>query len=246
MTQKGQGAVLCLGYLRHRTAPCIPSMSNGIFSYDSKLTNILGFIGDLFITNIVYLLCCIPLFTIGAAQAGLHTAMRILQNPLDDRSVLKAYFRGFKSGFTKITLVHTVFLILDGILIFTIWVSYTNAELGIFVPLWFPVVVLCFCAVIHALLPAFHAQFNCKPFHLFRNCVLLLISHPLRSIAVGVLTWAPLVLYFWNGSIFASASVVFLTVYYSIAFLFNVAMLQKPFKLLMEDDNPDEEFDEVK
>lgn len=221
-------------------------MSNGIFSYDSKLTSVLSFIGDLFIMNIVYLITCLPIFTIGAAQAGLYTAMRVLQDPLDDRSVIKAYFRGFKSGFLKISLVHTVFLILDGILIYTIWVSYTNAELGLFVHWGFPLVMLCLCAVIHALLPAFHARFSCRPFQLFRNCVLLFISHPLRSLAVGILTWAPMIIYFWNGSIFASASVVFLTVYYSIAFLFGVVLFQKPFKLLIEDNDPDEQIDDVK
>lgn len=221
-------------------------MSNGIFSYDSKLTSVLSFVADLFILNIIYLFSCIPLVTIGAAQAGLYTAMRVLQDPMDDSSVLKAYFRGFKNGFGSITIVHTAFLILDLMLIYTLWVCFTNVNTGLFVHWAFPLVVLCICGVIHALLPAFHARFRCRPFHLFRNCVLLFISHPLRSIIIGLLTWAPLIILLWNVGFFSTASVVFFTVYYSVAFLFGVVLLQKPFKLLMENDDPDEAFDEIK
>lgn len=221
-------------------------MFKNLFSYESKLTNVLGFVGDIFIMNVVYLLTCAPIVTIGAAQAGLYTAMRVLQDPADDRSVLKAYFRGFKSGFFKISFVHIVFLMLDAMLVYTIWVSYVNREAGLFVHWAFPTVILCLCGVIHALLPAFHSQFNCKPFHLFRNCVLLFISHPLRSLGVGLLTWAPMIIYFWDGNTFYHASAAFFAVYFSIAFLFNVIMLQKPFKLLMEDEDPDEEIEEIK
>ena len=42
----------------------------GLFSYDSKLMQILNFIGDLIILNVLYLVCCLPVVTIGAAQIG--------------------------------------------------------------------------------------------------------------------------------------------------------------------------------
>ena len=44
-----------------------------LFSYDSKLMQTLTFVGDLIILNLLYLLCCVPVFTIGAAQAVLET-----------------------------------------------------------------------------------------------------------------------------------------------------------------------------
>ena len=57
---------------------------NGLFSYDSKPMQLLGFLGDLILLNILYLVCCIPLFTIGAAQAGLFTACKVLLDKEDD------------------------------------------------------------------------------------------------------------------------------------------------------------------
>lgn len=232
--------------LRYRTVLCFFFMSNNIFSYDSKLNNVLGFIGDLFLVNILYVVFSLPVVTMGAAQAGLYTAMRILQNQEDDRPVVKAFFRGFKSGFFKITLNFLIFLILDIMLLYTLWVCYTNQELGMFVHWAFPLVILLLCLVIHALLPAFHSQFNCKPFHLFRNCLLLFISHPLRSVLVAALTWAPAILYFLNTTFFVNVGAAFISVYYSIAFMFNAMLLSKPFEQLMEDDACDEEIEDVK
>lgn len=217
-----------------------------IFSYDSKLNNVLAFIADLFITNVVYLLCCLPIVTIGAAQSGLHTAMRVLQDPQNDSSVLKAFFRGFKNGFLTVTVNHVIFLVLDAILLYTLWVAFTNRDTGLFVHWAFPLVILILCLVIHALLPAFHSLFGCRVSQLFRNCVLLFISHPLRSLCVGALTWAPLVLFLLKESLFMNVSVVFISVYYSIAFLFCVVLLQKPFDLLIGDTDPDEVIEKVK
>ena len=51
---------------------------NGFFSYESKPMQIMMFIGDLILLNVIYLLCCLPIFTSGAAQAGLFTACKVL------------------------------------------------------------------------------------------------------------------------------------------------------------------------
>ena len=43
------------------------------FSYESKPMQILMLLGDLIILNLLFILCSLPVFTIGAAQAGLYT-----------------------------------------------------------------------------------------------------------------------------------------------------------------------------
>lgn len=213
-------------------------MSN-LFSPESKLTQVLGYVADLFFLNVIFLVCCLPIFTIGAAQAGLYTATRQMIDPEDDRSVVKAFFRGFVNGFGKISLVSTFFLLLDVILLYTLFMAIDYPQLGIHWAL--PTVLLAICLLVHSLLPVFHFRFNCGPFQLFRNCVLLLIAHPLRSIAVMLLTWAPVGLFFLNPKMFLDLSVLFLMFYYSVAFLFGAYMMVKPFQQLMDDMEFDEE-----
>ena len=213
-------------------------MSN-IFSYDSKLTHVLGYVADLFFLNVIFLICCIPVFTIGAAQAGLYTATRQMIDPNDDRSVIKAFFRGFVNGFGKISLVSTFFLLLDVILLYTLFMSIDYPQLGIHWAL--PAVILAVCLLVHSLLPIFHFRFTCGPFQLFRNCVLLLIAHPLRSLAVMALTWAPVALFFLNPQMFLDLSALFVMFYYSVAFLFGAFLMVKPFKKLIDDLDIDDE-----
>ena len=206
-----------------------------LFSYDSKLTNVLTYIGDLFILNVIYLICCIPIFTIGPAQAGLYTATRLMLNPEDDNSVIKAFFKGFANGFGKISLVGTFFLLLDIVLLYTMWMAWDFADTGMYIHWAFPAVFLILCLLVHSLLPAFHSQFSCTPIQLFRNCILLLITHPLRSLGVAALTWAPAALFFLKPNLFLDLGALFITVYFSVALLFGVCLLQKPFKLLIDD-----------
>ena len=217
-----------------------------IFSYDSKVTNVFSFIGDMFILNVVYLACCLPIVTIGAAQAGLHSATRVLIDKDNDNSALKAFFKGFKNGFWTVTAVHTVFIVLDLILLYTLFMAFDYRETGLFVHWALPLVMLFLCLILHSLVPLFHSKFGCKPFHLFRNCLILLISRPLRSLAVAVIVWAPLAVFFLNPNLFLDISVLFITVYFSVGFGLCAVMMQKPFDFLIDEIDPDEEIEAVK
>jgi len=206
----------------------------GLFSYDSPLGQVLMFIADLFIVNIVFLLCCIPIVTIGPAQSGLYNAMRVLQDREDDSSPLKAFFRGFKNGFLSISVMWTLFFIFDIVLLYTTLMCFSYAETGLFIHWAVPLVGLVFSLILHGGMSVFHSQFQCTTGQLVRNTFLLLISHPLCTLAVAALTWAPVVLFFLYPSVFFHLSPLFLTVYYSIAFMLGALVMKKPFQQLID------------
>jgi len=61
------------------------------WSIDSPLMNGLGTIADIFLLNIMYVICCIPVVTIGAATSALYTVtMQITRNEYP--AVTKAFF----------------------------------------------------------------------------------------------------------------------------------------------------------
>ena len=66
--------------------------------YDSPIVQLLNKVTDLILLNVLYIVCSIPVFTIGAAQAGLYTAVKVMLDKEDDTSVFKAYWRGFKQA----------------------------------------------------------------------------------------------------------------------------------------------------
>ena len=203
-----------------------------IFGYDSPLMQILAYIGDLIILNITFLICCIPLFTIGAAQAGMYTAMRVLNDKEDDTSPLKAFFRGFRNGFGKVTLAWGLLIVIMGIVSYACLWAY-----GLGLNIWFCLIPVCICALFVSQVPAFHSRFDCTPIQLIRNTWFLVIAHPLRSIGNAALIWLPVIVVRLPLDLAMNSMLLWMTIYYSAAFLFGELLLRKPFKTLMDDFN---------
>lgn len=215
---------------------------NGIFSYDSKLMQTLSFIADLFVCNLIFLLCCIPIVTIGPALSGLHYAMRTLGDNQDDRSAIKQFFKGFSSGFGKSMGAWLLMLAAMGILFYTLHMSYTYE--GYFVHWGVPFAGLCFALLYTAVIMVFHSQFGCTFKQLMRNSLVMLFIAPLRCLLVAALTWAPLVLLLIRADFFIQLTPLFLTVWYSTAFMLCGLLMRKPFSLLIDHHTGEDEIRE--
>lgn len=209
-----------------------------LFHYDSKLMQILMFIGDLMILNVLYVLCCLPIVTIGAAQAGLYSGVRVLNDPEDDSSAAGAFFKGFKNGFLKVTVAWGLMAVLSAVMVVVWWlcVNIEHADLGM-APTWMAVVGICIAAVFQSLVTVFHSRFDCKPLQLIRNAWFLLVAHPLRSLALSILIWLPFVLFLVRTYFFMTTAPLWLMLYYAVAALFGDLMMRKPFKTLIDHFN---------
>lgn len=214
---------------------------NSIFSYDSKPMQILMFIGDLMFLNILFLLCCIPVVTIGAAQAGLHTAVKVLLDQEDDSSVYVAFFRGLTSGFGTVTLAWSLVTVLLGVVVI---LGVTAIRLGS--PAWIVVLALAIVALFQTMVPAIHARLGCNWWQLIRNAWFFIFAHPLRCLGSMIVLWIPGVAFadamvgFWEladlYSLFMATPVVG-TLYYSTALCFIHGFLKKPFKVAIDHFN---------
>ena len=200
-----------------------------IFSYESKFMQALMFIGDLIILNVIYIICSIPIFTIGAAQAGLYTALRVLTDPEDDSSPAAAFFRGFKNGFGTITIAWGLLGLLMVVTAFFGWWGYLNG-----LPGWIAIAAVCVIALFQSMIPLFHSQFSCTAMQLIRNAFLMVLPHPLRSLGVAVLICLPVFLLLWDPFFFMSSGVLWVAIYYSGACLFAGTFMKKPFASLIK------------
>ena len=206
-------------------------MSN-VFSYDSAPMQVLNRLGDLIIINVCYLVCCIPVFTIGAAQAGLYSACRVMQDKTNDGSVTAAFFKGFRTGFGTVTIAWGI---LSLALALVTWLSLASIMAGSSPWLSLPAIVV--VAVFQALVPAFHSRFGCTPWQLIRNTWFMLFAHPLRSLLLTALVWVPVALFLVDTYIFMTCAPIWMAVYFSGAFSLSSALLKKPFKVLVDHFN---------
>ena len=84
-----------------------------IFAPDSKFMQAMARVSDLVILNLLFLLSCVPLITIGAASAALYTVCFRIGTDRE-QGVCRSYFRAFRENFrqgTILWLIAVVFLV---------------------------------------------------------------------------------------------------------------------------------------
>lgn len=86
-----------------------------IFDIDGPVMQVLNKIANLMILNFLTILCCLPLFTIGAALTALHyMCLKIIRN--EDNYICKGYFKAFKEAFKPATKVWLIVVAVVGVL----------------------------------------------------------------------------------------------------------------------------------
>ena len=75
---------------------------NSLFNIDSPIMTFLSRVADLVILNILYVVCCLPIFTIGAATSALYyQVMKMSKN--EESYAFRGNFKAFKDNFRKAT-----------------------------------------------------------------------------------------------------------------------------------------------
>lgn len=213
---------------------------SSFFSYESKPMQILMYIGDLIILNFIYLLCCIPIFTIGAAQVGLYSAAKVMQDPEDDSSLSAAFFKGFANGFKTVTIAWGIMTL---VFIFVALTGITAIQYG--APIWLIAIAVCLAALFQSLVPLFHSRFSCTVKQLIANCWFLLFAHPIRSVFVAITVWLPVGVFLTDAYLFMSLTPIWGTLYFSTAMLFGYSYMKKPFNVLIQHFNETHDTEEA-
>ncbi len=74
------------------------------FDLDSPLMSFLNKTADLVWLNILYIICCIPIITIGAATSALYyVTMKMTAN--EEGYITKSFFKAFKDNFKQATII---------------------------------------------------------------------------------------------------------------------------------------------
>lgn len=86
-----------------------------MFNPDSGFSRLMNKIADLFILNILWLFCSIPIVTIGATTTALYSVnLKLINN--EDGNLIKTFFKSFKENFKKATIIWLIILIISIVL----------------------------------------------------------------------------------------------------------------------------------
>lgn len=81
----------------------------GFFDIDGPFYSFAKKLAYVFVINIMFVITCIPIFTVGASISAMHTIFLRIINELSF-SLIKDYFRAFKENFIKSTVCWLIFL----------------------------------------------------------------------------------------------------------------------------------------
>ena len=81
-----------------------------LFNMDNKFFTFMGRVADLFILNVLCVICCIPIVTAGASlTATFYVAMKMVRN--EESYITKDFFKSFKQNFKQATLINVIMLV---------------------------------------------------------------------------------------------------------------------------------------
>lgn len=100
-------------------------MLQGLFNYDNPVWRFIGKLGDLILLNILWCICSIPVFTIGASTTAVYYVTLKLVRDEED-STIRSFFRSFKDNFRQATAIWLLLLAAGAVLCVDFWFFSTG------------------------------------------------------------------------------------------------------------------------
>ncbi len=212
-----------------------------LFDLESPLMSGLNKLADLIILNLLTIVCCIPVFTIGASITALHyVCLKMVRD--EETYVVKGFFKSFKQNFKQATIIWLIELVIFGVLVMDF---YLMGHAQIEFPAWLPAALLAVDALIFLL--GIHifpllARFENSVSRTIRNSVMVGILTLPKTILMVVICIVPVVLVYFFEQIIAPL-LLLLGISgpaFICALLYNKTF--KKFEPQQEDKDPDEWF----
>ena len=201
----------------------------GILDYDSPVMETISRITDYVLLTFLTLICCIPIFTIGAAfTAKYYVSMKMVKG--EEPVVFKAFFHSFRenlkqtSVLTGIVLLVSLFIGYDWYLIFK-----TNVEFVGFMKYLLGFLTLLLMMSVFSLFPIV-SRFQIKTFEAIKSALIFSLANFLRVVFAIAMIAVPVFVALWY---FKWAWLILL--FSSVTMLyFNSMFFVKKFKALEE------------
>ena len=166
-----------------------------LFNMDNKFFSFMGRAADLFMLNVVFVICCLPVVTIGASLTALHyVTLKMARN--EESYIIRSFFKSFKQNFKQSTIINLIMLLIAGVLYFdTNIVRQMGGSMSKVLYIIFIALGIIYLAVFLYIYPVL-AKFYNSVKNTFRNAFLMSIMHLPYTILMALITIAPAAIFF--------------------------------------------------
>ena len=177
------------------------------WSIDSPIMSGLGTLADMILLNIVYIICCLPVITIGASTTALYTVtLKMVRKEYP--AVLKSFFKAFRKNFKHSTLCWIPAALTGLLLLVDLRIMGLIEGAGRTVLLALLGIVLVVYIMVMTYLFPYIARFENTIRQTFKNVLLISIAHLPATLLMAGITIALAVLVFFSARTFVLATIV--------------------------------------
>lgn len=200
----------------------------------------IGRVADFVMLNLLWIICSLPIITIGASTAALYTVMlKLVKN--EEGYIVKGFFKAFKENFKQSTIMELIFLVASVILV----VDFSALKL---MPekmasyMWVFLVVM-LCLLISTAVYAFslQARFVNTVRNTLKNALILVFAKLPFTALLFLLTAGPVFVTFLNGQTLMIGILIWLFGGVALVVWLQSFILRHIYKKLEEQPAPREE-----
>lgn len=162
-------------------------------NFDSPIVGFLSRIFDFIILNLLWIICSLPIITVGASTSALYYCMmKIIRET--ESGIVKMFFRAFKENLKQGCSLAIIFMATGAFLVFDLYMCMTlQTDIGSFVAL-----VLCIMLIIWMVLISFAfpllAQFENTTKNIIKNAVGMSMVDLKKTIIIVLFNIIPIIL----------------------------------------------------
>lgn len=167
-----------------------------LFNLDSPLMQGLSKMADLMWLNVLTLLCCLPVVTMGASLTAMnYVALKIVRD--EECYISKSFFKSFKENFRQATIIWLMILVAALILAGDYFIL-RNSEMkygGVIQVLIFAVTILLICTTMFVF--PILAKFDNGVIRTIKNAFVISIMQFPKTVLMVILYAIPLIIFFF-------------------------------------------------
>lgn len=198
------------------------------FNMDNKFFTFMSKVADLMILNVVFLLCCIPIVTIGASWTALYyVTLKMVRN--EESYIVKSFFKSFKENFKQSTIIWLIMLVGGILLALDFRITSVMESTFITVMRYGLMVVLTVYALVILYIFPILSKFENSTKNTFKNALLMSIKHLPSTFLMVIVSAVPIGATLLIPIVFAYGLIVWILIGFSLTGFINSYLFVKIF-----------------
>lgn len=206
-------------------------------SYDGLLARIVRYIWNLFVLNICFILCCLPVITIGAAISAMYA---VFLNDFRESGVLRKFFGAFAENFKQATVIWLIFMALAAVLAANWYylLTYSFGGNGLLLAVAAVVSVLYLSVVSFAF--ALQAKYENSPLQTMKNALILSIGKFFSGVLMSFVNLFPVIMFVVDLDVFVNVVAIWIPLGFALQIQINALIVRRVFRKLQPQNQKDQ------